>query len=73
MDYAKHNFAVVKIFINYPFYTKIRNDEDVSVLTFVANTGGLLSLCLGMSFVSLMEAVYFIASIVVLKLRKCRS
>ena len=70
-DYARNNFAVLKIFINYPFYTKIRNDEAMTILSFVANTGGLLGLCLGMSFVSIFEAVYFIVSCILAKLQKC--
>jgi hypothetical protein len=70
-DYARNNFAVLKIFINYPFYTKIRNDEAMTILTFVANTGGLLGLCLGMSFVSVFEIFYFFGSYLVAKFQKC--
>ncbi len=59
-NYAKDNFAVLKIFINYPFYTSIKRDEEMSTLSFIANAGGLLGLCLGMSFVSITEVVYFL-------------
>jgi Amiloride-sensitive sodium channel len=34
----------------------------MTVITFVANTGGLLGLCLGMSFVSVFEALYFVVT-----------
>jgi len=53
--YVKNNFIILKIFINYPFYTKIKKDEDITVLAFIANTGGLLGLCLGLSFVSVFD------------------
>ena len=59
-EYAQDNFVILKMFINYPFYTKIMRDEDMTILSFIANTGGLLGLCLGMSFVSVFEIFYFI-------------
>ena len=69
--YAQDNFAVLKIFINYPFYTKIKNDEDMTILSFIANTGGLLGLCLGLSFVSIFEVIYFVFNYSFTKLSKC--
>ena len=59
LDYAKNNFAILKIFINYPFYTKMTRDQDMTFLSFIANAGGLLGLCMGLSFVSIFEIFYF--------------
>jgi hypothetical protein len=47
------------------------NDEDMTILTFVANTGGLLGLCLGMSFVSIAEALYFVLLYAATKISNC--
>jgi hypothetical protein len=68
--YAQENFAILKIFINYPFYTKIKNDEEMTILTFIANTGGLMGLCLGLSFVSVFEVLYFIVNVSFSRLSK---
>ena len=69
-EYAKTNFAILKIFINYPFYTKMTRDEDTSLLSFIANAGGLLGLCLGLSFVSIFEIFYFCFDAFMVKVKK---
>jgi len=39
-------------------------DENIPVISFIGNAGGLLGLCLGMSFVSIFELFYhFILSL----------
>ena len=70
IEYAKTNFAVLKIFINYPFYTKMTRNEETSILKFIANAGGLLSLCMGLSFVSIFEVMYFCFGIIIVKIKK---
>ena len=60
LDYARANVAQVKVFIQDPFYTKIKRDEEITIWTFVANAGGLLGLYLGLSMISIFEMVYFI-------------
>jgi hypothetical protein len=57
-NYAKTNFAFVTIFIKDPYYTLIKRDEQMSLISFLGNTGGLLGLCLGLSLVSIFEMFY---------------
>jgi hypothetical protein len=57
-NYAKTNFAFVTIFIKDPYYTLIKRDEQMSIISFLGNTGGLLGLCLGLSLVSIFEMFY---------------
>ena len=61
-EYASKNLATVKIFLREPYYTKFIKDEQISALSFIANAGGLLGLCVGMSFLSIFEIVYHVAS-----------
>jgi hypothetical protein len=58
--YAKHNLAVVNIYIKDPVVTRIQRDQKIPVISFVANTGGLLGLCMGFSLVSLFEVIYYL-------------
>jgi len=57
-QYASENFAVLYIFIKDPYYTLIKKDESMSTISFIGNAGGLLGLCMGLSFVSIFEVVY---------------
>ena len=45
-----------------PFVTRILRDQKVSRIEFVANTGGLLGLCTGFSFVTFCEIIYQVRS-----------
>lgn len=56
--YAKQNLAVVNVYIKDPVVTQIMRDEKIPVIAFVANTGGLLGLCMGFSLVSVFEVLY---------------
>lgn len=42
--------------------TRIWRDQKISIISFVAHTGGLLGLCMGFSLVSLFEIVYYTLS-----------
>lgn len=57
-SYAKKNLAVVNVYIKDPVVTMIRRDQKIPVIAFVANTGGLLGLCMGFSLVSVFEVLY---------------
>ena len=57
--YAKRNMALVNVYIKDPVVTRIKRDQKITVIGFVANTGGLLGLCMGFSLLSLAEFVYF--------------
>ena len=67
-DYAYNNLAVVNIFIKDPFYTRYIKNEQLTLLSFVANTGGLIGLCMGMSFISIFEIVYHLGNFLFAKL-----
>ncbi len=41
--------------------TRIKRDQKIPLIGFVANTGGLLGLCMGFSLVSAFEIVYHCA------------
>ena len=54
-QYAKSNMMILKVFIGETTATKILKDEKTSIISFIANTGGLLGLCMGFSVVSIFE------------------
>jgi hypothetical protein len=56
--YAKTNFVFLKVFIKEPYYTLIKCDEQMTLISFLGNTGGLLGLCLGLSLISIFEMFY---------------
>ena len=41
-----------------PVVTRIMRDEKIPIISFVANTGGLLGLCMGFSLVSVFEIMF---------------
>ena len=59
--YAKTNFAILRVFIKDPFYTLIKRDEQLTTISFLGNAGGLLSLCMGLSLISIFEILYHIS------------
>ena len=58
--YARENLAIVNIYIKPPVVTRIIKDENIPVIQFVANCGGILGLCMGCSLVTGFEVLYFI-------------
>ena len=58
-EYGKHNLALVHIFFQSPYITKMKTDLEMTLMDFVANTGGLIGLFLGFSFISLVEIIYW--------------
>ena len=57
-EYTKQNVIDLRIFIKRPYYTKIRRDVQISSVTFIGSTGGLVGLGIGLSFVSVFEMFY---------------
>lgn len=57
-QYADDNIAVVKLFLRDPYYTNIKRDTEITLISFIGNTGGLLGLCMGLSAISLFELFY---------------
>lgn len=60
LAYGQDNLALVKIFFQSPYLTKIKRDVEMSLTDFIANTGGLLGLYLGFSIISLFELVFWL-------------
>ena len=67
--YAKTNFAILRVFIKDPYYTLIKRDEQLTTISFLGNAGGLLSLCMGLSLVSIFEIFYHLSNFVLKKLQ----
>ena len=57
-QYADDNIAVVKLFLRDPYYTNIKRDTEITFISFIGNTGGLVGLCMGLSAISLFELFY---------------
>ena len=50
---------MVHVMIQSPYVTKIRRDVAMTFTTFIANSGGLLGLCIGFSFMSGIEIIFY--------------
>ena len=59
-EYGSENLAFVRIFILSPYVTLMKRDVAMTFINYIANTGGLLGLCLGFSFISAFEIFYWI-------------
>jgi hypothetical protein len=66
--YAKNNLVVLNVFIKDPYYTLIKQDEQMSLISFLGNAGGLVGLCMGLSVVSIFEIFYHIVNFILLKM-----
>ena len=64
-EYARKNIAVLKIFLKDPYYTNVIRDRQITLTNFIGNTGGLVGLCLGLSFISIFEAMYHFFNLIV--------
>ena len=61
-EYGRHNLALIHVMIQSPYVTIIKRDIEMTLLSFIADTGGLLGLCLGFSFISMIEIFFWICS-----------
>ena len=59
-QYGRQNLALIHIMVQSPYVTKIKRDVAMPFITFVANSGGLLGLCIGFSFISAVEIFFWI-------------
>ena len=57
--YGRDNLALVHVAIQNPRVTKIKRDVEMTFTSYIANTGGLLGLCLGFSFISGIEIIFW--------------
>ena len=69
-QYGRQNLALVHVMVQSPYVTKIKKDVAMSFVTFVANSGGLVSLCIGFSFISAVELLYWICCICNIGIKK---
>ena len=58
-EYGKQNLALIHVMIQSPYTTKIKRDVTMTLTNYVGNTGGLLGLCLGFSFISFIEIIFW--------------
>ena len=58
-EYGRQNLALVHVMIQSPYITKIKRDVAMTFTTYIANAGGLLGLCLGFSFISAIEILFW--------------
>ena len=52
--------ALVNVYIKDPVVTRIKRDQKIPIISFVANTGGLLGLCMGFSLISAFEVIFHV-------------
>ena len=60
--YGRHNLALIHVMIQSPYVTIIKRDVAITLLRYIADTGGLLGLCLGFSFISIIEIFFWFCS-----------
>ena len=58
-EYGKNNLAKIHVLIHSPYIVKIRRDVAMTLASYIANSGGLLGLFLGFSFISAIEMFYW--------------
>ena len=74
--YAHENLIVVKLEAKDFTLTQILKDEKTSQIAYIANAGGLLGLCAGISIGSIFEMIYHFSKFLTSKFaskRKCSS
>ena len=59
-QYGRQNLALIHVMVQSPYVTKIKRDVAMPFITFIANSGGLLGLCIGFSFISAVEIFFWI-------------
>ena len=69
-QYGRQNLALIHVMVQSPYITKIKRDVAMPFITFVANSGGLLGLCIGFSFISAVELLYWICCICNIGIKK---
>ena len=63
-EFAKQNLVKFNIFTSNPFVTRYIKDEKITVVSYITNSGILLTLCTGFSLTTIFEVFYhFILSI----------
>ena len=72
LSYTEQNVALVTVFMDKPYCVKIKQEVKFTTISLIGNIGGILGLCLGGSFVSLVEVLWFcLKGILAAACRKC--
>ena len=58
-QYGRDNLAMVHVLVQSPYVTKMKRDVAMTFTSYIANTGGLLGLCLGFSLITGFELVFW--------------
>ena len=56
--YARENLVMFNIFIKDPYAKRFQKDEKITKTSYIANSGGLLGLCMGFSLISAAEILF---------------
>jgi len=63
-DALKSSVLSFKVLFNRLQYTRISEIDETSIVTVIANVGGIFGLCLGVSFLSFVEILELTAAVV---------
>jgi hypothetical protein len=58
-QYGRDNLALVHVVIQSPYVTMIKRDVEMTFTSYIANTGGIIGLCLGFSFITGFELIFW--------------
>ena len=58
-QYGRDNLALIHVIMQSPFVTKMKRDVEMTFTSYIANTGGLLGLCLGFSLITGFEIIFW--------------
>lgn len=58
LSYARENLVMFNIFIKDPYAKRFQKDEKITKTSYIANSGGLLGLCMGFSLISAAEILF---------------
>ena len=58
LSYARENLVMFNIFIKDPYAKRVQKDEKITKTSYIANSGGLLGLCMGFSLISAAEILF---------------
>ena len=74
LSYTQQNVALVTVFMDKPYCVKIKQEVKFTTIRLIGNIGGILGLCLGGSFVSLVEVLWFcLKGILAAASRRCHN
>ncbi|XP_059095372.1 uncharacterized protein LOC131890110 isoform X2 [Tigriopus californicus] len=70
-DYTRANIISARLIFSEKYFSSIERDVSYTLQSLICNIGGLLGLCLGCSFISLIEIVFFCIKLLPCKLPIC--